>query len=267
MQKTVSADGTVIAYDRLGSGPALVLVTGLLCDRAKMAPTAEELAKHYTVLNYDRRGRGGSGDTAPYAIQREIDDLAAVLGEAGAGAAVYAHSSGAGLALHAAARGLPVSRVVLHEAPYTAGLEDEREEARRIGTELRDLLGAGRYGDAVEMMLIATGMPAELVEESRTAPWWAALEAMAPTMSYDSEVMGDLDGGGVPLEMVASVTVPALVLCGGASPDWMLSVARQLSDALPAGTLQVLDHQEHVVPPEILAPVLVEYLGRDFGRA
>ena len=265
MEKTVSADGTVIAFDRLGSGPALVTVAGMLCDRAKMGPIAEELAKHFTVFNYDRRGRGDSGDTTPYAIDREVEDLAAILGEAGTHAFVYAHSSGAGLALHAAARGLPMAKAVLHEAPFTADLAEERRTAQQIGMNLRQLLGSGRHGDAVELMMIATGMPAELAKAMRTEPWWAALEAMAPTMAYDSEIMGDLNGGVVPTELVASVTVPALVLCGGASPAWMITVGRQICAGLPAGTLQILEGQEHVVPPEVLAPVLVEFFGGSAG--
>jgi pimeloyl-ACP methyl ester carboxylesterase len=114
-------------------------------------------------------------------------------------------------------------------------------------------------------MMIATGMPAELAKAMRTEPWWAAMEAMAPTMVYDSEIMGDLNGGVVPTELVASVTVPTLVLCGGASPDWMIAVGRQICAGLPAGTLRVLEGQEHVVPPEVLAPVLVDFFGGSAG--
>src|SRR5215218_8053436 len=130
MGTVTSSDGTTIAYDRLGDGPPVVVVGGQLCDRALTAPTAEELAKHFTVFNYDRRGRGDSGDTAPYAIEREIEDIGALVTEAGGTASVYAHSSGAGLALHAAACGLPTAKLVVHEPPYNPDDEEERRISR-----------------------------------------------------------------------------------------------------------------------------------------
>jgi pimeloyl-ACP methyl ester carboxylesterase len=123
VETVLSGDGTNIAFDRVGEGPPVVVVDGALCDRAANRPTAEQLAQHFTVINYDRRGRGDSGDTAPYAPEREIEDLEAIIAGAGGIASVYGHSSGAALALHAAARGLPIARLVLHEPPYT--LEDE----------------------------------------------------------------------------------------------------------------------------------------------
>src|SRR5919206_1419225 len=128
-QEIASPDGTTIAYDRLGDGPPVILVCGALCDRALMRPTAEELAKHFTVFNYDRRGRGDSGDTAPYAVEREIEDLGALIAEAGGRASVYGHSSDAGLVLHAAAHGLPIAKVALHDPPYSPNGD---EEARQI---------------------------------------------------------------------------------------------------------------------------------------
>ena len=117
MDKVTSRDGTPIAFDRLGDGPPVIVVCGAMCDRALMRPTAEELAKHFTVFNYDRRGRGESGDTTPYAIEREIEDIGALIAEAGGKASVYGHSSGAGLVLHAAAHGLPIAKIVLHDPP------------------------------------------------------------------------------------------------------------------------------------------------------
>jgi pimeloyl-ACP methyl ester carboxylesterase len=260
MNKAISRDGTAIAFDRYGDGPAVVVVGGQLCDRALTRPTAEELAKHFTVFNYDRRGRGDSGDTAPYAIEREIDDLGALIVEAGGTASVYAHSSGAGLALHAAAC-LPISRLVLHEPPYTPdGAEEERRIAREIGERHRVLLADNRRGDAVELVMMTTGMPREMVEEMRQTPRWAELEAMAPTIVYDSEVMGDISTGGtVPTGLLGRVTTESLVLVGGASPEWMIAVGRQVADALPNGRHSVLEGQEHVVPPEVLAPELAGF--------
>jgi hypothetical protein len=224
-------------------------------------PTAEALAKHFSVFNYDRRGRGDSGDNAQYAIEREIGDLGTLISEAGGTASVYAHSSGAGLAVHAAGSGLPIARLVLHEPPYTPdGAEEERRMAREIGESYRALLAENRRGDAVELVMMTTGMPQEMVEEMRQTPRWAELEAMAPTIVYDSEIMGDISTGGtVPTEALGRVTTESLVLVGGASPEWMIAVGRQVAHALPNGRHRVLEGQEHVVAPEALVPVLTGF--------
>ena len=223
-------------------------------------PLAEQLAKHFTVINYDRRGRGDSGDTKPYAVGREIEDLAALIAEAGGTAAVYGHSSGAGLALHAAAHGLPISRLVLHEPPYVPDGEEERRISREYAETLGALLAEGRRGDAVALFMTTVGMPPEVVEDMRNEPWWAGMEEIAPTLAYDSEVMGDGSRGGtVPFDLVGRVTPPTFVLCSGASPAWMIDVTRQIADALPNGRHRVLEDQEHVVPHELLAPVLGEF--------
>src|SRR3712207_475383 len=146
-----SSDGTTIAFERLGDGPAVIVVGGQLADRALTRPTAEELAKHFTVINYDRRGRGDSGDTAPYAVEREIEDLEALIAEAGGTASVYGLSSGAALALHAAAAGLPIARLVLHEPPYTPeGDEDRQQASRKEAEHIKTLLEEDRRGDAIE---------------------------------------------------------------------------------------------------------------------
>jgi pimeloyl-ACP methyl ester carboxylesterase len=260
MNKSTSRDGTTIAFDRYGNGPPVVVVGGAMCDRALTRPTAKELAKHFSVFNYDRRGRGDSSDTAPYAIEREIEDLEALFAEAGGTASVYAHSSGAGLALHAAAY-LPISSLVLHESPYTPdGAEEERRIAREIGERHRALLAENRRGDAVELVMMTAGMLREMVAEMRQTPRWAELEAMAHTIVYDSEIMGDISTGGtVPADLLGRVTTESLVLVGGASPEWMIAVGRQVADALPNGRHRILNGQEHVVPPEVLAPVLAGF--------
>lgn len=256
-----SADGTSIAFEGFGGGPVVIVVGGATCDRAMTRPLAEELGRHFTVINYDRRGRGDSGDTQPYAIEREVEDLGALISEAGSVASVYGHSSGAGLALHAAARGLPIARLVLHEPPYAPDTEEERRISREYGEKLRAILAEGRRGDAVALFMTTVGMPPEMVDGVRNEPWWAKMEEVAPTLAYDSEIMGDVSGGGtIPAGLIGAVTVPALVLCGGASPEWMIEVGRQISDGLPNGRLRILDGQEHVVPPDVLAPVLAEFL-------
>jgi pimeloyl-ACP methyl ester carboxylesterase len=261
MNKVISPDGTPISFDRLGDGQPVIVVGGAMCDRALTRPTAVELAKHFTVFNYDRRGRGDSGDAASYAVEREIEDLAALIAEAGGTASVYAHSSGAGLALHAAAHGLPISKLVLHEPPYVPDLAEERRISREYAEKLKAILAEGRRGDAVELFMTTVGTPQEMVDRMRSEPWWTGIEAIAPTLAYDSEVMGDSSRGGtIPVDLVGRVTPPTLVLVGGASPAWMIDVGRQVADAMPNGRHRVLEGQEHVVPPELLAPVLVEFL-------
>jgi pimeloyl-ACP methyl ester carboxylesterase len=256
-----SSDGTTIAYDRLGDGPPVIVVCGAMCDRALMRPTAEELAKHFTVFNYDRRGRGGSADTGPYAIEREIEDLVALLVEAGGEASVYGHSSGAGLVLHAAAHGLPIAKLALHDPPYAPdGDEEARRTSREYGKNLKAVLSEDRRGDAVELFMTTVGMPREMIEGMRRTSRWSELEALAPTLAYDSEVMGDIDRDGtIPIEKASRVTVPALVLTGGADYPWMIDVGRRLADAMPEGRHRVLEGQEHTVPPEVLVPVLAEF--------
>ncbi len=183
MQSVTSSDGTPIAFDRLGAGPPVVVVGGQLCDRALTRPTAERLAEHFTVFNYDRRGRGDSGDTQPYAVEREIEDLEALIAEAGGTASVYGHSSGAGLALHAAAHGLPISKLVLHEPPYVPDGE-EQKTSREYGQKLRTVLAEGRRGDAVELFMTTVGVPAEVVggcATSRGGPGWRRSRPRSPT--------------------------------------------------------------------------------------
>ena len=261
MERVRSKDGTAIAFDRLGEGPPVIVVCGAMCDRALMRPSAEELARHFTVFNFDRRGRGDSGDTAPYAVEREIEDLGALVAEAGGTASVYGHSSGAGLVLHAAAHGLPITRLALHDPPYTPdGDGQARRSSREYGENLEALLSENRRGDAVELFMTMVGMPQEMVEGMRHTPRWVELEAMAPTLAYDSEVMGDIGRDGtIPVDQASRVTVPALVLTGGADYPWMTDVGRQVAETMPNGRHRVLEGQEHVVPPDVLMPVLVEF--------
>jgi len=262
MKTVTSRDGTPLAFERLGHGPPVIAVCGAMCDRALMRPTAEALAKHFTVFNYDRRGRGDSGDTQSYTIGREIEDLDALITEAGGSAHVYGHSSGAGLALHAAAAGLSISRLVLHDPPYTPdGDEEARQATREYGEELKTLLSEGRRGHAVELLFTTVGMPREMVDGIRRTPRWAELEAMAPTLAYDSEVMGDVGREGtIPVVLASGMTTPALVLTGGADHTWMTDVGRQLAAVCPQGRHRVLEGQEHIVPPEVLVPVLTQFL-------
>lgn len=259
MLTTTSADGTTIAYDRVGSGAALILVGGALCDRNATAPLAEALAPAYTVISYDRRGRGDSGDTSQYSVAREIEDLGAVIAAVGGTAAVYGHSSGAALVAAAAAAGLPISKVVLHEPPYGGDDEESRQQSDESGAVVLRLLAENRRTEAVETFLTMAGMPADAAGELARMPGMAEV---APSLAYDFAVMDHgTAGGGVPFELLSGMTQPTLVVAGSASPPFMVEAARAVVKALPDGRLAELDGQDHVVPADVLAPVLREFLG------
>jgi pimeloyl-ACP methyl ester carboxylesterase len=259
VEHATSRDGTRIAFDRLGSGEPVIVVGGALAGRATYHPFAEELSRYFTVINYDRRGRGDSGDTEPYAVEREIEDLGALITEVGGTASVYGHSSGAALVLHGAVRELPIDKIVLHDAPFGSGSEAERRAEQEEAEQISALLAQDRRGDAVKLFLASMGLPPEVTDAMSSDP---AMLANAPTIRYDPfEVLSDRSRRGMtPAEQASGVTRPALVLVGGDSPQFMIDAARQIADALPSGRLQVLDGQEHVVPPDVLVPVLAEFM-------
>lgn len=253
-----SADGTRIAFDRLGDGPPVVVVSGIFCTRQTTRSLAELLAPRFTVINYDRRGRGESGDTPPYAVEREIEDLGALLTEVGGAAAVYGHSSGAGLALEATAAGLPVTRLVLHEPPYGPDDEESRRGARELAENVRAAVAEDRRADAIELFFAASGMPPEVVEAMSSDP---DMQAVVPTMPYDFAVMGDASRGGtIPEDRVRAITVPVLVVAGGASPDFFRHTATRLTELLPDARQVVLEGQDHGAAAEVVAPVVAEFL-------
>jgi pimeloyl-ACP methyl ester carboxylesterase len=250
-----SQDGTTIAYDRLGEGPPVILVCGGSTDRMANAGLAAPLAADFTVLNYDRRGRGDSGDTPPYAVEREVEDLAAVIDAAGGSASVYGTSSGAALVLDAAASGVAATKIALWEPPYVPE-GGPRPPADTAATFTR-LVDAGRRDAAVEFfMSTVVGLPPEFVAGARSQPFWAAQEAIAHTLAYDATIMDDYR---LPVERAASVTTPALVLTGGASFPWMAETGQALADALPNGQHRVLEGQQHNVAPDVLAAVLKQF--------
>ncbi|MDT0464077.1 alpha/beta fold hydrolase [Streptomyces gibsoniae] len=256
-KQTTSRDGTRIAYERTGQGPAVVLVSGAMSTGATVATLGAHLPDRFSAIVYDRRGRGGSGDTEPYAVAREVEDLAALIEAAGGEAWLYGISSGGALALEAAASGLPVRGVAVYEPPfadYGGGQPERAEYTARLG----EALGQGRRGDAVELFLGLTGLAPEMIANARRSPMWADMEALAPTLAYDDAVMGD---GLVPRERLASVTVPVLAVAGGASPEWLRRAAEAVASATPRGTYRTLRDQDHMVEPQVLAPVLVEFFG------
>ncbi len=259
MPAVISADGTAIAYERGGTGPAVVLVDGAMCYRAAgpMRPLAALLQDSFTVYTYDRRGRGESADTAPYAVAREVEDLQAVVAQAGGEASVYAMSSGAALALATAAAGPGITALALYEPPFMAEVEDGTRIAEYT-ERLHELLAAGRWGDAVALFMTYVGVPAQAVDGMRAGPGWATLEAIAPTLAYDDEI---LDGGAVPRHLTSAISVPALVLDGGDSPHGLRQAAKATAEALPGAEHRTLDGQTHDVAPAALAPVLVEFFG------
>ncbi len=256
MDTVTSADGTLIAYDRLGDGPPVVLVCGGSVDRMSNAPLAALLAENHTVYNYDRRGRGDSVDAEVYAIEREFEDLDAIFAAAGGPADLFGTSSGAALALLATASGRPVNRLALWEPPYILEGTRERPPADTVSI-YRKFVAQGRRDLAAEyFMAEVVGMPAEFVAMAKASPWWPAQEAIAHTLAYDATVMGDYS---VPVDAIAAITVPTQVLTGGASEEWMALGNRAVVDLLADGSQRILPDQQHNVDPDVLAPALKEY--------
>jgi pimeloyl-ACP methyl ester carboxylesterase len=255
-----SSDGTAIAFERTGEGPPVVLVGGALSTRMAAESLSAELGGRFTAIAYDRRGRGDSGDTPPYAVEREVDDLAALIAAVGGSASVFGHSSGAALALEAAARGLPIDKLVLYEPPFI--VDDTRPPLPEdYVAHLDELVAADRRGDAIEyFMTTGVGLPAEIVAGLRDSPAWPFMEAVAHTISYDGRAMGDtISSSPKPLERWASVTVPTLVMDGEASPPWQRNAVRALADVLPNVKHRTLEGQDHGPASEVLAPALIEF--------
>jgi pimeloyl-ACP methyl ester carboxylesterase len=259
MGHVISKDGTHIAYSRTGEGPALILVDGALCYRAfgPMGPLTPFLTPHFTVFSYDRRGRGESGNTLPYAVEREVEDIEALIHEAGGEAFVYGTSSGAALVLEAAAHGLNIKKLVMYEPPYNsdpAALQRTAEYTQN----LTRLLAAGQRGDAVALFMSFVGTPDDAIAGMKQAPVWPMFEAVAPTLAYDNAVLGT---GAVPTGRAATVTVPALLVTGGATIPFMHETARALAASMPNAEWRTLEGQIHDVAPDAIAPVLIEFFG------
>jgi pimeloyl-ACP methyl ester carboxylesterase len=243
--QTTSKDGTSIAFDQTGQGPPVILVLGAFNDRTAGAALAAYLAARFTVFNYDRRGRGASGDGVAYAVEREIEDLDALIRVAGGSASVFGYSSGAALALQAAVAGLSIPRLALYELPPVSS-EDH-------AGALAQLIQAGRRGDAVEyFQRDMVGIPAPVVVGLRQAPFRPALEAMAHTLVYEATILHD------PLSpaQLAQVNTATLAIAGGASPPSMRQIAEGLGRSLPNGRSVILDGATHDIVPAQVGPVL-----------
>ncbi len=257
MDKVRSADGTEIAYDRSGEGPAVILVSGATADRQSHAGLAAELAASFTVLNYDRRGRGDSTDspsTAKDAVRREVEDIEALIGVAGGTAHIMGSSSGGILAFEAASAGLPITKVAMWEPPY-AVLEGGVEGHLRYKAEIKDLIEQGRRGDTAARFLQQVGLPDEMIAGMRQSPIWPGMEKVAPTLFYDAEAIGD---GTVPADRMASLPAAILVLEGTVA--WpMLHAAAEAVAAVPGVRHQVIEGQDHRFSDEAMARALTEF--------
>ncbi len=263
MRTVTSKDGTRIAFDQLGQGPALILVAPAFATRTDQASVAAALAPYFTVFAYDRRGRGASGDSTPYAVEREIEDLDALIDEAGGSAFVFGHSSGAVLALDAALA-LPtrITKLALYEPPFIVDAS-RPPMPEDFAQRLNELIAAGRRGDAVEYWQTQLGVPAEAIAHMRQSPMWAGLEAVAPTLPYDATIMGDTQRGDpAPLRKWASVAMPTLVLDGTVmmgseeAHAFMRSGADALASVLPNAQRGTLKGQDHGPANEALVPAL-----------
>jgi pimeloyl-ACP methyl ester carboxylesterase len=252
-----SADGTEIVFDKTGTGPPVILLSGGPGDRSGERPLAEVLRPFLTVFTYDRRGRGQSGDTKPYSVEREYEDLAAVIAEAGGSAGVYGSSGMGMIGLEAVAHGVPVRKLAMWEPPYI--VEGARPPVPADwGDRVAALIAQGRPADAIEYWLVEiVGVPVEYVGSMRGTPFWAGMAASAHALVYDAAILRDFS---IPAERAASVSVPTLVMDGGeAALPWIRQGVQDVLKLLPGGRHQVLEGQAHDVPPEIIAPVLIKF--------
>jgi pimeloyl-ACP methyl ester carboxylesterase len=253
--RLTSRDGTSIAYERRGSGPAVILVTGGLDDGTENEPLAAELAGAFTTYNYARRGRGESGDTRPYALERELEDLDALIEAAGGTAHVFGVSSGGALALEAAAAGLAAERLAVYEVPYVV-TDDGAARWREYVDRLDAALDADRRNEALELFMRLAGSSEEGIAAARSSPLWPGLRELAHTLAYDAACLGD---GRPPASRLTRVVQPTLVATGGGQPDFFEPAGDAIAAALPRAERLVLDGLGHVPDPKTLAPVLMRF--------
>ena len=257
----MSKDGTLIAFDREGSGPALILIVGALCSRAlgpsvKLAPL---LAGHFTVFSYDRRGRGQSGDSAPYRVEREIEDLEALIAEAGGSAFVFGHSSGAVLGLKAVLHGSSIRKLAIYEAPLI--VDHSRPSMQGDWAQIRNHLAQGQRSEALKVFLKSVGLPAFVVAMMSFFPVWSKIKQVAHTLPYDGAICEEFQRGEpLPGGAWSKLTIPVLAIAGGKSPAWMQNGMRALGAALSNARYRALEGQTHDVSAKALAPVLDAFL-------
>jgi pimeloyl-ACP methyl ester carboxylesterase len=263
MDTVTSKDGTSIAFDRQGSGTAVILVGGAFVDRSENAALATELAAQFTVFNHDRRGRGESGDTLPYAVEREIEDLAALIAEVGGSPHLYGASSGGALALEAAAAGVGIDKLALYEVPYNMADDGVQQHQEYVG-QLTAFLAEGRRGDAAELFMRLAGASEEMIAGAKDSPMWPGLEAIAHTLAYDAACLGT---GQPPTARLAKISRPTLVATGGGSPDsfvggggdFFAKAADAIVASIPQAERRIIEGQTHMIDPKALAPVLERF--------
>jgi pimeloyl-ACP methyl ester carboxylesterase len=251
--KVKSKDGTSIEYQRQGSGPALILVGGGLDDGSENAPLVPALSAHFTVYNFARRGRAGSGDTQPYAVEREIEDIAALIAESGQLAHLYGVSSGGMFALEAAAAGLPIARLAVYEVPYDPS-PDSMPRYDEYREHLAAALAADRQGDAVALFMELAGSSQDDISEARSSPYWPGLEALAPTLAYDAALYGPPPAG-----RLRTITQPVLVATGDGN-EFFGFAADAVAACLPHATRETFAGQGHVADPATVARALQRFL-------
>jgi pimeloyl-ACP methyl ester carboxylesterase len=258
MDKVTSSDGTQIAFERLGEGSALIIVGGSLADHQFYSPLANELAERFAVYNFDRRGRGQSGDMEPYAVEREVDDVGALIAYAKEPVLVYGHSAGSALALRAAASGLDIARLALADPPFTPRGEDEeaaKAEHAEQAAHIQELNDKGDYKGSAKFFLKDYGLSDEDLEAMFQSPAGEGMLDCARALPHDYAVLGD---GLVPTNLAARVDVPALILAAEAMPE----TAQALADAMPNARFRAIEASAHELAPEALAPVLKEFFSQ-----
>ena len=271
MHTVTSKDGSRIAYDRLGSGPTVILVGGALGYRKfkKMEELAALLVERCTVVNYDRRGRGDSTEVKPFAVEREIEDIAALIEAEGGSASLWGWSSGGALALRAAAAGVGVERLSVYEVPFMVTPGAKRPTAD-YGERLDELVAADdRSGAVKHFMRNAIGIPAPFVALMPLTPMWNGITATAHTLPYDWAALGKHTMYGQPLnpDEWSGVTAPTLVAYGGKSPAVLQEGSRALARVLPNAELRELQGVGHNVKMDVLAPALAGFFAGEVARA
>ena len=260
VESVTSADGTRIALERVGDGAPVILIGGAYNDRSTVAALAATLAPDFTAITYDRRGRGDSGNNdRGFDVNREFDDLAAVIGYAGGTASVFGHSSGGVLAIGAALRGLPIGRLAVYEPSYIPA-SARTKPGSDLYQRLVRLIGQDRRDDAVTLFQTeAVGLPAAMVEGMRASDFWGWFTGLAHTLPYDVALHGDYEP---PAGRLATLQVPTVAVDGSQSPEWVHMATRAVADAVPGARYITLDGQDHGVlhHPEALRPVLSGFL-------
>lgn len=255
MYKITSSDGTKIVYEKTGDGPPIIIVGGAFNDRNSGAGLAQALSPHFTVVTYDRRGRGASGDSGPYSVDREVEDLGAVIKKLGGSAGVFGSSSGGTLALETAAAGYSIPKLALFEPPYRFNKGPKLGPA--VVPTLTELTRAGKRGETVEYFLSAVmRIPKQGIAHMRQMPMWPGLEAISHTLIYDTLVVGDRRW---PADRMASIKEPTLVISSSASSPWIQHSAQRVAHHLAGGAHQSVNGAPHDASPEILAPVLTAF--------